>query len=165
MDEGTVPHLNTAGCTHGSPGAPDVEVRTASLSLGGQLFIWSIRRWRDAMTQRESLDDALAYTYGVAGCPEAIPLVDEVMSLVAVAAFRPFTIRCVRCQTLSGDEWALLRAAQSLQSGHPERARTFVGTIVAGRLGHAFCRSAKPYVDALAVAGVFLKGANLRAVQ
>ena len=157
-------YLDNVGCTHESPNPTDVEVRTASLSLGGQLFIWSIRRWRDARAQRESLDDALAYTYGVAGCPDAIPLVDEVMSLVAVSAFRPFTIRCVRCPTLSGDEWALLRAVQSVQSGHAERALALVGTIVAGRLGHAFCRSAKPYVDALAVAGVFLKGANLKAV-
>ena len=79
MADGTVSYLDNVGCTHESPNPTAVEVCTASLSVGGQLFIWSIRRWRDAMAQRESLDDALAYTYGVAAaqrCGEVMRLVD-----------------------------------------------------------------------------------------
>ena len=141
------------------------EVPVASLSMGGQLFVWSLRRWRLAIVEKEPLDGALAYTYGVAGCPEAVPLIDEVLSLVAVSAFRPFAIRCVRCQRLSADEWLVLRALQEIQRGDEVRAAAIIGKLVAGRLGHAFCRSAKSYVEALDAVGVMLCGANLQVIK
>lgn len=158
-DDGTGHQGPTAGgarvqpCEHGAAGSLP-EVRTETLSLGGQLFIWSARRWRVAMEQGESVDDALAYTYGIARCPEAVALLDETMSLVAVAASRPVTIRCVRCPTLSDDERDLLRALQDLQRGRVEHAAEQVARIVAGRLRHAFCRSATVYADALDAADV-----------
>ena len=165
MTHGKVSRLASHQCTHEAPSVAAVEVSTASLSLGDQLFIWSVRRWRQAVARQEPLDDALAYTYGVARCPDAIPLIDELMSLVSVAAFRPFAIRCVPCQTLSADEWTLLRAVQAVQGGEAERATLLVGGIVAGRLGHTFCRAAQPYAEALAEVGVFLAGANLKVVE
>ena len=140
-------------CNHG-PAGDEPEVRTETLSLGGQLFIWSARRWRVAVEREESVEEALAYTYGIARCPEAIALLDETMSLVAVAAFRPVAIRCVRCPTLSEDERDLLRAIQDVQRGHHARAATHVGRILAGRLRQAFCRSAAAYAEALDAADV-----------
>lgn len=144
---------------------PDSEVRTASLSLGGQLFVWSVRSWRVAVERGEPLGEAFENTYQIAQCPGAIRLVDELLSLVAVSAFRPFAIRCVPCQTLSGDEWAILRAMQELQREDQDRALTCIGRIVVGPLRQAFCRSATPYIDALVGAGLSLLPAKLRAVE
>ena len=140
-------------CDH-VPASDGPEVRTEALSLGGQLFIWSARRWRVAVEQGRSVEEALAYTYGVARCPEAAALLDETMSLVAVAAFRPVNIRCVPCPTLSSDERDLLRAIQDLHRGRLDRAAEHVGRMVAGRLRQAFCRSASAYAAALDEADV-----------
>ena len=144
---------------------PPCEVRTASLSLGGQLFVWSARSWRIAVERGEPLGDVFENTYKIARCPDAVPLVDELLSLVSVSAFRPFSIRCVPCQTLSGDEWLILRAMQELQREDQHRAMTCIGRIVAGPLRQAFCRSAPPYVNVLVCAGLTLFPVNLRVVD
>ena len=144
---------------------PENEVRTASLSLGGQLFVWSVRSWRVAVERGEPLGEVFENTYRIARCPEAIGLVEELFSLVAVSAFRPFAIRCVRCQTLSTDEWLILRALQELQRKDQDRAITWIGRIVVGPLRQAFCRSAVPYVDTLVGAGLSLFPVNLRVVE
>ena len=141
------------------------EVRTASLSLGGQLFVWSARRWRIAVEREEPLGDVFENTYRIARCPEAMHLVDELLSLVAVSAFRPFAIRCVPCQTLSSDEWLILRAMQEIQREDQDRALTCIGRIVVGPLRQAFCRSATPYIDTLVGAGLSLLPAKLHAVE
>ena len=69
------------------------EVRTKTLSLGGQLFIWSARRWLIAGQKKERIQEVLAHPYHAAKCPDAAQLLDEMMSIVAVSSFRPVTIR------------------------------------------------------------------------
>ena len=144
---------------------PACDVRTASLSLGGQLFVWSARSWRIAVERGEPLGEDFENIYRIARCPEAMHLVDELLSLVSVSAFRPFAIRCVPCQTLSGDEWLILRAMQELQREDQHGAMTCIGRIVPGPLRQAFCRSATAYVDALVCAGLSLFPVNLRVVD
>lgn len=151
------------------PGAtvpiPEREVRTASLSLGGQLFVWSARSWRLAIERREPLGEVFEDTYRIARCPEAVRLVDELFSLLAVSAFRPYAIRCVCCQTLSPDEWLILRAMQELQRNDQEGAMACIGRMVAGPLRQAFCRTAIPYVDVLVGVGLSFFPVNLRVVE
>lgn len=141
------------------------EVRTASLSLGGQLFVWSARSWRLAVERQEPLGEVFENTYRIARCPEASDLANELLSLLAVSAFRPLAIRCVCRQTLSPDELLILRAMQELQLKDRDRAMACIGGVVVGPLRQAFCRTAIPYVDALVDVGLSLFPVQLRVVE
>ena len=140
---------------------PQGEMRIAYLPSGAQLFVWSVRRWHVALMRRESIEAALGPVYRVAKCMQGVALFDELMSLVAVAAFRPPAVRCMCSATLSADERDMLLAVQAAWRGCEEAAVDCIGTIVAGRLRHAFCRSATCYADALRAAAVPLCGVRL----
>ena len=70
-------------------------LKTAELPLGGQLVIWGMRRWILAVSRREAPTLKIARPYIEAGCADAVPLLDETMTLLAATARRRFALRCV----------------------------------------------------------------------
>lgn len=132
------------------------ETRIATLSTGGQLLVWSVRRWVAAANSRECALQALAAPYRLLNCTPAVPLLDECLCLVALAATHPVAIRCLCSTTLSDDELLILRALQRIGRRDECGARAAAGCLVAGRIAHAFVRAAAVYVDELRSAGLFL---------
>mgnify|MGYP003312855785 CR=1 FL=1 len=142
------------------------EVRTKTLSLGGQLFIWSARRWLIAGQKKERIQEVLAHPYHAAKCPDAAQLLDEMMSIVAVSSFRPVTIRCLHCPVLDKDEWLLIQAVRKLQTGNEEDAAEVVDAFIRGALAKTFLRVTALYASSLLKVGKPITRANfLRIVE
>lgn len=135
-------------------------IKTCTLSLGGQLFIWSMRRWVKASRDKTSISDALASPYRAAKCGAASDVLDELMSLIAAVSYRPVKIRCLSCPTLSCDEWLILHSLQKVQSHQEDKAQKLIQEFMVGRLAHTFLKSATHYVDLLLCAGNPLIGAS-----
>ena len=135
-------------------------IKTCTLSLGGQLFIWSMRRWVQASRDKTSISEALASPYRAAKCIAATDVLDELMSLIAAVSYRPVKIRCLPCPTLSSDEWLILHSLQKIQSQEETGAQKLIQEFMVGRLAHTFLESATRYVDLLLCTGNPLIGAS-----
>jgi len=141
-------------------------VKTKMLSLGGQLFVWSARRWLIAGQRKEKINEVLAHPYQAAKCPEAAQLLDEMMSIVAVSSFRPVTIRCLHCPSLDEDEWLLTQALRQLQTNNEQGAAEVVDEFIRGALATTFLRVAALYASSLSKVGKPITRANfLRIVE
>jgi hypothetical protein len=143
-----------------SPAAPANEhetgLRTDALDFAGQFLLWGMRAWLLAYRQRRQSgapDRPNAYR-GIAGegflragVPQAMDLIDDVFSALAVAALREIDVRCPRCAYVSPDEALLpgaVAASQRKQHGIAWSALTLL-------LPPAAARAALPSLISLAV--------------
>lgn len=145
--------MEDAVVKHYVPSAADLprtEIRTADLTRGPQLVVWSIRKWLQSRRDKHRRQ-AVAYrtAYRMAGISEAAEILDEMMMVLATGSFRPVLVECACCRQLSTDEVLLLRTLRSLQLGKIDVARRRIQRLLPGALAHAFCRSANAYVDLL----------------
>ena len=141
-------HLKDVETTKQNP-----KIETRHLSRGGKLFVWSARRWLIAGQRKEKLETVLGRTYQLANCPEAASLLDEIMSLIAIGAYRPVAIRCLTCPILSADEWALISVLRKLHLKESEQARMIIDDLMRGALVATLLRAAGIYADCLSQAG------------
>ncbi len=128
---------------------PNEAVETRNLTRGGQVALWSLRRWLLARRRGEKVDQALAEMFRLAGCPEATSMVDEFISLLNHVALRPVEIRCTCARTLSADELLMLRVLRYIQRGEGSEAKARIARLLPGALGPAFCRIAGLFVHSL----------------
>ena len=133
---------------------------TASLSHGGQLFVWSLRQWTLSARAKRCIVRDMWPQYHARRCADAIALVDEMISLLALAAFRPVNIRCPASARVSRDELILLQSLQAIQRGNDNEARNILSPVISGRLSHSFCRVAQLYVESLTAAGMSVTGVS-----
>lgn len=125
------------------------KIQTKTLSPGGQLFVWSARRWLIAAQKKEQIEMALAHPYQTAKCPGAAKLLDEIMSILAVSSFRPVTIRCLHCPVLDNNEWLLIQTLRKLQTNDEKEAAVLVDEFMRGALATTFLRAANLYATSL----------------
>ena len=135
-----------------------------SLSFGGQLALWSLRTWTIAAKRKLCAHKALDPLYQRSNCPVAVTYLDESMSLLALAAFRPLQFNCHCSHQLSDDELCLLQCLRALQRGDESEALKHIQQVVGGSLALTFCRVAGLYVEALRVSGHSLTGVSYLAV-
>tara|TARA_B100000676_G_scaffold48806_1_gene47826 strand:- start:2743 stop:3237 length:495 start_codon:yes stop_codon:yes gene_type:complete len=128
---------------------PNECVETRTLTRGGQVALWSLRRWLLARRRGENVDETLAEMFRLAGCPEATSLLDEFMALLNHCALRQIEIRCACAKTLSVDEFLMLRALRYIQKGKREEAQKRVQRLLPQPLVPIFLRLAGLFVDAL----------------
>lgn len=131
-----------------------------SLSFGGQLVLWSLRTWTIAAKRKLCVHQALDPIYQRSNCQVAVAYLDESMSLLALAAFRPMQFHCHCSQQLSDDELCVLQCLRALQRGDESDALRHIQQAVSGRLALTFCRVAGLYVEALRVSGHSLAGVS-----
>tara|TARA_B100001094_G_scaffold326408_1_gene382490 strand:- start:669 stop:1163 length:495 start_codon:yes stop_codon:yes gene_type:complete len=129
------------------------KIQTKTLSTGGQLFVWSARRWLIAAQKKEQIEMALAHPYRTAKCPGAAKLLDEIMSILAVSSFRSVTIRCLHCPVLDNDEWLLIQILRKLQTNDEKEAARLVDEFMRGALATTFLRAANLYATSLSNVG------------
>lgn len=131
-----------------------------SLSFGGQLVLWSLRTWTIAAKRKLCVQKALDPIYQRSNCQVAVAYLDESMSLLALAAFRPMRFNCHCSRALSDDELCILQCLRALQRGDESEALRHIQQAVGGRLALTFCRVAGLYVEALRVSGHSLTGVS-----
>jgi hypothetical protein len=134
-----------------TPHGHESGLRTEELDFAGQFLLWGMRAW--LLAYRQGKDRANAYR-GIAGegflragVPQGMDLIDDVFSVLAVAALRDIDIRCPRCAYVSPDEALLLgavAASQRAQHGITWSALTQL-------LPPAAARAALPSLISLAV--------------
>ena len=129
-----------------------------SLSEGAQLFIQGVRRWAEAARQRQCVKRALIPGYASFGCTDAIDALDELMSVIAVSAYRPVHVCAPDAVKLSEDEYTLLTSIRALQRRQETLAREALSKIIAGGLNRTFRRVARAYLDITQAAGLDTTG-------
>jgi hypothetical protein len=133
-------------------GPPVLELREGEL-----LVLWAMRRWAIARQAGEDVGAALAPPFAVAGMRDGPSLVDEFMTLLAVAARRRVTLRCITCRVVSRDENLLVGVLRSLQGGRPCVARADLSDVVPHAATAAICESGERLAVHLARLGLSLE--------
>ncbi len=129
-----------------------------SLSTGAQLFIQSVRSWAQAARERRCIKRELIPLYLNHNCLDAMEPLDELMSLLALAAYRPVQLNGASAIALTPDELTLLQAMRAIQRNHPDVARSELSGLNTGRLNHTWRRVAAAYLSALSVSGLTCTG-------
>ena len=141
---------------------PDVElnrtVSMAALSTGAQLFIQSVRSWAQAARERRCIKRELIPLYFTHDCIAAMEPLDELMSLLAIAAHRPIKLNGAQTDALSDDEVTMLLTMRAMQRHHADVARTELSRLIAGRLNHTWRRVAAAYLAELSAVGLTCTG-------
>jgi hypothetical protein len=103
------------------------ERRTDELTCSEQFVLWTARSWVAAFKHRQPVYPHLRQGFEVAGIPDGLFALDELMGLLASAARRPLDFRCVKCRKIGADEALLLRCLAAGQSGRaPEIDRVLM---------------------------------------
>ena len=130
---------------------------TSNLSNGAQLFVFSIRQWQIATHQSECPHVRLLPFYRRFGVEPALPLLDEMMSLINLASFRPLEVNCpCRCD-VGEDEQALLACLQSMQSGDGQGVGSALDDFFVGPFKATFRRIAQIYLEIFTAVGLSMK--------
>jgi hypothetical protein len=152
MSEGQDKVVNIGPNTNGSDSA--VQIETNSLCRTSQFILWSMRQWLRASSTPMPIYNALEDVFQMAGCEDAIPLMDETMSLLSKTACRTITLGCT-CKThLSEDELALLTIARLLGTGNHHQAIDVLQPLVPGPCANSFCRTFELFISLLAQRGL-----------
>lgn len=139
---------------------------TARLEHGSVLFIWGLRRWQHAVTQKQSPAAKLRCPYEAAGCPSGAQLIDEFLSVLAIGCKRALSLQCVHGKHLSSDERLLLSMLVGLQRGDFEGAGNIARSLLRPRLVSPVLRLASIYLRTLQSAGLSVDvGPQLRVVH
>lgn len=143
-----------------SPTPEYKHIELPSLSIGGQLFVWGMRRWQYAVNNRICMSASLRPTFEKAGFAGGCELLDEMMCHLSIAAFRSVVIKCQCQKSLSTDEIILLQVMRALQRKDVESARTEVSQMIGGRFSQTFLRISQVYIDAQWNTNLSLNGAS-----
>ena len=130
-------------------------VQVTDLKVGGQLALWSMRKWVQIRHKDQSVSERLLGPYAQAGISTAIDSFDESMLLLSKLAMRTVTFECTCSAVLNADEVRIIGALALLQKSELEAAKHNIGRILVGKLSDVYCRSANAYTDALRRAGLF----------
>ena len=92
------------------------ERRIHELTCSEQFVLWTARSWIAAFKRQQPVYPHLRQGFEVAGIPDGLFALDELMGLLASAARRQLDFRCVKCRHVGADEALLLRCLAACQS-------------------------------------------------
>ena len=142
-----------------TPSAIDLDttdIKISDLSRGAQLTLWATRRWVQSRTDPNFTGPSTADIFNRAGTPSAAPILEEILSLLSIAATRRLRIQFTSHPFLTGDELLFLRVLRSLQRDQMTAACLGVERIVRSDLVNVFCRSARIFAENLSADGLTL---------
>ena len=142
-----------------TPSAIDLDttdIKISDLSRGAQLTLWATRRWVQSRTDPNFTGPSTADIFNRAGTPSAAPILEEILSLLSIAATRRLRIQFTSHPFLTGDELLFLRVLRSLQKDQMTAACLGVERIVRSDLVNVFCRSARVFAETLSADGLTL---------
>lgn len=124
-------------------------VLTSSLTNGAQLFVFSVRQWLIAAHSKQCVHARLGGFYERFEVTSALPILDELMCLLAATAFRGVEVNCPCRVDLGEDELLLLRAMQALQRRDRVTATEVMEGLLSGSFRTTFNRIAEAYLEVL----------------
>ena len=142
-----------------TPSAIDLDttdIKISDLSRGAQLTLWATRRWVQSRTDPNFTGPSTADIFNRAGTPSAAPILEEILSLLSIAATRRLRIQFTSHPFLTGDELLFLRVLRSLQKDQMTAACLGIERIVRSDLVNVFCRSARVFAETLSADGLTL---------
>ncbi len=92
-------------------------LKVPELATAEQFTLWAIRSWVEAYKASMPICDRLAKGFDLAGMPEGLPTLDEMLSVVAASACVQIDVRCVRCRTIGDGECVMLKILVAAQAG------------------------------------------------
>ncbi len=95
---------------------------------------------------------------------DAIPVIDECMSILALSAFRPINIRCPHAEQVSSDEYELAMILQSVQRDDHADATGRAATILAGRFSTTYIRVVRDNITLLSSTALSFSGVRALAL-
>jgi hypothetical protein len=126
-----------------------------TLTCPEQFVLWATRGWVAAFKARQPIFLYLRQGFDMAGIPDGLFALDEIMGLLASNARRSLDFRCVKCRGLGADEALLLRCLAACQAGRAAE----IDQVLAAWLPPAVARLA---VRPAMVLATLLAGAGLR---
>lgn len=82
-----------------------------------RLIVWAMRVWVVGVRERISVDEVLRGAFARAGASRALPVLDNVMAVIAGGAARIIDVACVCHEEISADERTLLDVIALFQAG------------------------------------------------
>lgn len=82
-----------------------------------RLIVWAIRVWVVGVRERISVDEVLRGSFARAGAPQALPVLDNMMAVIAAGAARVIDVACVCHEEISADECTILDVIALFQAG------------------------------------------------
>ncbi len=98
-----------------SPGYATLAV--PELETAEQFTLWAIRSWVEAHKASTTIFDRLAKGFDLAGVPDGLFALDEMLSVIAASSCVQIDVRCVRCQSIGDGESAMLKILIAAQAG------------------------------------------------
>lgn len=87
------------------------------LETAEQFTLWAIRSWVEAYKASTPVFDRLAKGFDLAGAPDGLFALDEMLSVIAASSCVQIDVRCVRCQSIGDGECAILTVLVAAQTG------------------------------------------------
>lgn len=87
------------------------------LETAEQFTLWAIRSWVEAYKASTPIFDRLAKGFDLAGAPDGLFALDEMLSVVAASSCVQIDVRCIRCQSIGDGEGAMLKILVAAQAG------------------------------------------------
>ena len=98
-------------CPQEAPNTLTVE----NLNTAEAFVLWSFRVWVRCKPEQTSLRKTLKEGFQIANVPEAYPKFDQMMSYTQNLLNASVEVRCIKCRSLTRDEFTLLSAITELQ--------------------------------------------------
>ena len=87
----------------------------SDLPFGEQFLLWAVRLWVEGHQEGSSVHLTLQNGFKLAGAPDALAALDDLMTVIAVSATDSIDIRCPQCGQISIDEHTLMDVIAGLQ--------------------------------------------------
>lgn len=97
-----------------------------------RILLWGVRAWVIGFMRSIPIEAPMEQVFSEAGAADAPPVLDALMSIVALAANRSLAIDCVCHKSVSEDEKQLLDAIALLQANRTLEAMMVLRTILPG---------------------------------
>ena len=98
-----------------SPGYATLAV--PELETAEQFTLWAIRSWVEAYKSSTPIFDRLTKGFNLAGAPDGLFALDEMLSVIVASSCVQVDVRCVRCQSIGDGESAMLKILAAAQEG------------------------------------------------
>ena len=99
----------------------------SDLPFGEQFLIWALRHWVRAYMTKCDVQATLHRGFYLAGIVEAYPVMDELLSIIAVSARTRIDVGCPHCAGISDDEQLFIALIAALQRNDAATSRRLLG--------------------------------------
>lgn len=95
----------------------DAPAQVQDLHRGEKLVVWAMRVWVVGARERITVDEILRGSFARCGVPTALPVLDNMMAVIAGGAARTIDIACVCHDRVSPDELCIMDVIALYQAG------------------------------------------------